>query len=289
MSAISEKTGAIVAPDGIKIFFRHYPVEFERGRIVIAHGLGEHSGRYGELIDRLNSRGISVWIPDHRGHGQSDGKRGHILNFTQYLMDLRLTVEQARDGVPGSMRCFLLGHSMGGLIAIYFAQRFPELINGVIVSSPCLGMTIKVPTLKRILGSLLSYVWPSLTMTNGLDATKLSHEPDVVSGYINDPLVHDRVSARFFTELIAAMETVFQQVSRLNVPILMQIAGDDHMVNARSSIEFMNSLVLQDKTQYVYDGLYHEIYNELKDHKNRVFADLENWLENHLEEMINED
>ncbi|NNL76238.1 MAG: alpha/beta hydrolase [Desulfobacterales bacterium] len=288
MTVLSEKTATFLSPDGVKIFYRHYPAKFERGRMVIAHGLGEHSGRYGNVIERMHSQGISVWLPDHRGHGQSEGKRGHILNFTQFLMDLRLAVELAKDDLPEAMRCFLMGHSMGGLMAIYFAQRFPELIDGVIASSPCLGMASEVPAVKAVIGSLMSYIWPGLTMGNGLDATKLSHDPDVFSGYKNDPLVHDRVSARFFTELIAAMESVYQQASKLNVPILLQIAGDDHLVSARCSKKFFNELVLQDKTLHIYEGLYHEIYNELQDHRNRVFTDMENWLEKHLLAISNE-
>jgi alpha-beta hydrolase superfamily lysophospholipase len=282
MTALPEKTGEIAASDGIKIFYRQYQAEAERARMVIAHGVGEHSGRYGNVIERVIPQGISVWVPDHRGHGQSDGKRGHVLNFVQYLTDLRLTVELAKKDMPGEMPCFLLGHSMGGLIALYFAQRYPELIDGVVASSPCLGMVIEIPAVKKVLGSFMSYVWPGMTMGSGLDATKISRDENVVSTYEKDPLVHDRVSARFFTELLAAVESVNQQASSLNVPVLMQVAGEDYLVDADSSKHFFEKLTLEDKTLHLYDGMYHEIYNAPQDQKEKVLDDLEAWLDKHL-------
>ena len=192
MTALSGKTDEFSGSDGIKIFYRQYQAESERARMVIAHGLGEHSGRYGNVVERVLPKGFSVWVPDHRGHGQSGGKRGHILNFVQYLTDLRSMIELAKKDIPGEIPCFLLGHSMGGLIALYFAQRYPELIDGVVASSPCLGMVIEIPPVKKVLGSFMSYLWPGLIMGNELDATKISHDPDVVKAYENDPLVHDR-------------------------------------------------------------------------------------------------
>lgn len=284
MTELHETTGKFAGSDGIEIFYRQYQAEAERARMVIAHGLGEHSGRYGNVIERVLPKGFSVWVPDHRGHGQSGGKRGHVLNFVQYLTDLRLTVELAKKDMSGEIPCFLLGHSMGGLIALYFAQRYPELIDGVVASSPCLGMVIEIPAVKKVLGSFMSYVWPGLTMGNELDATKISHDPSVVKAYENDPLVHGRVTARFFTELMAAMESVNQQASTLNVPVLMQVAGEDYLVNADSSKHFFEKLTLQDKTLHVYDGLYHEIYNAPEDQKGRVLEDLEAWL---VERMTN--
>jgi alpha-beta hydrolase superfamily lysophospholipase len=279
MTAFSETTGELVAIDGIRIFYRHYQAVPERARMVIAHGLGEHSGRYGNVIERVVPNGFSVWAPDHRGHGRSGGRRGHVLNFAQYLSDLRLAIELVKKDMPGGMPCFLLGHSMGGLIALYFAQRHPEHIDGVVASSPGLGLAIEIPPLKKVLGSFMSYVWPGLTMGNELDATKISRDSNVVSAYEDDPLVHDRVSTRFFTEFLAAMESVNQQASTLNVPVLMQVAGDDYLVRADSSKQFFEKLTLQDKTLHVYDGMYHEIYNSPEDQKKKVLDDLEAWLD----------
>ena len=288
MTALQEKTGTLTSADGVKIFYRHYPAESERARMVIAHGLGEHSGRYQNVVERMLPKGISVWVPDHRGHGQSEGKRGHVLNFVQYLADLRLSVELAGEGRPEGMKCFLLGHSMGGLIALYFAQQYPGFIDGVVASSPALGMAIEIPGVKKVLGSLMSYIWPGLTMGNELDAGKVSHDPEVVRAYETDALVHNRVSARFFTEFLAAMETVHVQASALKVPTLLQVAGDDQLVNARSSVQFFEKLDLEDKTLHVYEGRYHEIYNEGEDLRRQVLEDLEDWLEAHLRLNIEE-
>lgn len=275
---LPEKTGTFNGSEGLKIFYRHYSADSERARLVIAHGLGEHSGRYANVVGRLVPMGISVWIPDLRGHGQSEGQRGHVLNFVQYLTDLHSMVELACQGRNDRGKVFLLGHSMGGLITLYYMQRFAEMIDGVLVSSPALGMVVEVPAGKRILGTIMSSIWPGLTMSNELDAAKISHDENVVNAYINDPLVHDRVSARFFTELMAAMEAVNQQVSSIRNPILMQVAGDDHLVNARAAEQFFERLEAPDKTLRVYEGLYHEIYNEPAAQREQVLKDLEDWL-----------
>jgi alpha-beta hydrolase superfamily lysophospholipase len=251
--------------------------------MVIAHGLGEHSGRYGNVVERMRVHGVSIWAPDHRGHGRSEGKRGHVLNFSQYSNDLRIMVQLARVDLAEGMKCFLLGHSLGGLIALDFCRRYPDLIDGVIASSPALGMVIEVPRVKKLLGFIMSSVWPGLSMSNELDASKISHDHHVVKAYQDDPLVHDRVSARFFTEFLAAMETVRQAAASIQTPLLLQVAGDDHLVSSNSSREFFGTLTLKDKRIHVYDGMYHEIYNEPPDQRQRVLSDLENWLKDRFD------
>jgi alpha-beta hydrolase superfamily lysophospholipase len=283
MTALPQKNGTITSDDGIKIFYRHYPAESERARMVIAHGLGEHSGRYENLVERLLLKSIGVWVPDHRGHGQSEGERGHVLNFDQYLADLRLFVDLAGKDRPNGMKLFLLGHSMGGLIVLKFAQESPDPIDGVIASSPALGMAVEISRFKKTLASLMSYIWPGMSLSNELDAIDISHDPKVVAAYKTDPLVHDRVSARFFTEFLAAMETAHNRSPRLKIPILLQVAGDDKLVNTRSSTQFFESLDLEDKTLHIYENGYHEIYNEVENLQTEVFKDLENWVEKQIE------
>lgn len=278
MTAIVESTGELAAADGLRLFYRHYRADSERARMLISHGLGEHAGRYGNVIERVVPKGISVWASDLRGHGRSGGNRGHVIKFDQYVADLRATVALARSDLPAAMPCFLLGHSLGGLIALAFALQHPDLFDGLVVSSPCLGMVIKVPPVKKALGSFMSRVWPGLSMGNELDAAHISRDTAVVSAYESDPLVHDRVSARFFTELMQAIEAVNQQAFALKVPVLMQVAGEDFLVNAESSRLFFDKLTVEDKTLHVYEGMYHEIYNAPTEEKKSVLDDLEEWL-----------
>jgi alpha-beta hydrolase superfamily lysophospholipase len=153
MADLPEKTDSFISQDGLKIFYRHYPSPIEKSRLVIAHGLGEHSGRYDNVIKKLFPKGISIWALDHRGHGQSDGARGHISSFDEYLNDLGGVIEIAKTGISENTKCFLLGHSMGGLIALMFAFQNPNRIDGLVVSSPSLGMKVKVPGSKWLWGN----------------------------------------------------------------------------------------------------------------------------------------
>ena len=281
MSEIRENTATFNGKGGERIFYRTYINDDEKARMVVAHGLGEHSGRYGNVFDAVTKLGFSVWAPDHRGHGKSDGKRGHVMAFEEYIEDLRLLIEIAAKD-RGDKKMVLLGHSMGGLIAITYALRYPETIDALVVSSPALGMVLEVPAIKEALGKFMSKAWPGLTLGNELDAQKISHDAEVVRDYINDPLVHDRVSARWFTEFSGAMETAMRNAPNLKVPVLMQVAGDDHLVNAPSSKEFFGRLAVEDRTLHVYDGNYHENYNEIEERKQTVLTDLTAWLEGHL-------
>jgi len=264
--------------DGLNVFYRQYKADPEKARMVIAHGLGEHSGRYLNVINRLVPKGISIFAPDFRGHGKSDGKRGHVLSFGDYLEDLYSMFEVVvKEKKPG-MKCFLLGHSMGGLIAINYAISRQGTIDGMIISSPSLGVAVKVPAVKAVLGKAMSSLWPGLSLNNEIDASKISHDEKVVAAYRNDPLVHDRVTARWFTEFLSAMENANNQASQIKVPFLMQIAGDDHLVNTSASKAFFEKLKSRDKTLHVYDGLYHEIFNEKEEERKSALDDLENWV-----------
>jgi alpha-beta hydrolase superfamily lysophospholipase len=268
--------------DGLKIFYRNYKADPEKALMIIAHGLGEHSGRYLNVIKMLVPKGITVFAPDFRGHGKSEGKRGHVLSFGDYLDDLSAMFGVAEKGKKPGVKCFLLGHSMGGLIAINYAIGKQDTIDGLIISSPSLGVAVKVPAVKAVLGKAMSSLWPGLSLNNELDASKISHDEKVVAAYKNDPLVHDRVTARWFTEFLSAMENANNRAPEIKKPFLMQIAGDDHLVNASASKAFFEKLSSKDKTLHVYDGFYHESYNEKEEKRKVAIDDLENWMGAHM-------
>ena len=278
MQTFQQTTAYFTGSNGFNIFYRSFSAAKEKARLVIAHGLGEHSGRYERVVQRLVAQGISVWALDFCGHGQSDGRRGHIESFDQYIADLDKLIDKAAEGASQQMRIFLLGHSLGGLIALNYALRFPDKLNGLVVSSPVLASKVKIPPFKKMLGQVMSAIWPGLSMSNELDPTKISHDPSVVDAYIQDPLVHNRVTARWFTEFLSAMARVNQSAGNMKTPILMQIAGDDFLVDAAASQTFYHQLRLKDKTIHVYGDLFHEIFNEPADQSAAVLDDLCAWL-----------
>lgn len=282
LTDLEEKTGEVESADGVKIFYRKYNAQEERARLVIVHGLGEHSGRYGNVVSELLPLGISIWALDLRGHGMSEGKRGHVQSFNDYIGDVLSTIKLAREGMGVGIKCFVLGHSMGGLIVLDFALEFPELIDRVTVSSPSLGIGFKVPFIKRALGKIMSSLFPALTLPHGMDISKLSHDREVVRSYADDPLVHDRVSVRWFTEVQKTMDKVNNSADRVKIPLLMQLAGDDHLTDVNASKRFFDGLTVDDKTLHIYERLYHEIYNEKEELRSRPLQDLSKWVDAHL-------
>jgi alpha-beta hydrolase superfamily lysophospholipase len=282
MSIDSESYGSFNGSADVPIFYRHIQAAPERGRILIAHGLGEHSGRYHHVMERLLKKGLSVWALDHRGHGQSGGKRGHILAFDHFIEDLQQMMKIVKTDMPDNMKCFLLGHSMGGLIVLNYAEKHPHMIDGLIASSPGLAPADGIPLIKGTAGRIMSKIRPSMALNNEVDSRFLSHDSTVVSDYDNDPLVHPWITARWFTEYVDAMADTIRSAPSLKTPILMQVAGDDHLVAPEASRQFFDSLTVSDKTLHFYDGLYHEIYNETPKDRERVLGDLEQWIDDHL-------
>jgi alpha-beta hydrolase superfamily lysophospholipase len=268
--------------DGLNLFCREYITDQERARLIIVHGLGEHSGRYRRVVEHLFPTGISMWVPDLRGHGRSSGRRGHVERFDQYLDDVKTVVDRARQDKPGQRKIFLLGHSMGGLIAIRFAQEYPDLIDGLAVSSPALGMIIEIPLMKFVMAKLMSILRPGLQLSNELNVEKISHDPEVVEAYREDILVHNKISARWSTEFLKNMEFARQNMSNLSMPVLFQVAGDDHLVNGLVSKRVFNDIAGRDKTLHDYEGFYHENYNETADRRQRALSDLADWLDRHI-------
>lgn len=278
-----QTTGTLPGHDGTRLFFRYFsPPSETRASIVIAHGLGEHSGRYRSLACRLSENGIAVTAYDQRGHGKSNARRGHVRRFSDYTMDLDRVLEKCRGDVSGEKPVFILGHSLGGLIVLNFAMQHPERISGVIASSPALAPTVEIPRSKAAAGRIMSRILPGVTFDNELAPEFLSHDDEVVKDYVNDPLVHRRVSARLFTEMMDAMQHARQTPHMISTPLLMQVAGDDRFTDPGSARNFFTGITSEDKTLHYYDGLFHEIYNETQERRHRVIADLEGWLHEHI-------
>jgi acylglycerol lipase len=277
MEEYSHNVGTFIGKGGVEIFFQSWGVKKPKGVVVIAHGLGEHSGRYSNVIEKLKGKGISFYALDHRGHGRSGGKRGHIMSFMEYVYDLKLLIDFVKVDSE-RLPLILLGHSMGGTIAIKFALAYHEDINGIIISSAGLVTALEVPRWKESLGKFFSRRMPGLTMPSGLPPEYISRDAAVVEAYKGDPLVHDKVSTRWFTEFTSAGQECLSRASELKMPILLFHGTDDKLVDYRGTERVYEAVSSKDRTLYLFDGLYHETMNEIPEDRNRVLDIVSKWI-----------
>jgi len=282
MESYSHDTGSFTGKGGVEIFFQKWLVEKARAILIIAHGLGEHSGRYGNLLNSLAGKKISVFAIDHRGHGKSDGKRGHVDSFMDYVYDLKLFIEFIKEENRG-LPIILLGHSMGGVITARYSMTYPDDLSLVVMSSPGLAPAFKVPEWKKGLASFLSSRIGSLSFSNGISAEGISHDREAVTAYENDPLVHDRVSARWTVEFIRATEECMANAKNIRKPILLLHGKSDPIADYKATEEFYNSVSSVNKKLYLYEGLYHETINETAEEREKVLSDITGWIIKNLE------
>ncbi len=259
---VKTSTAPLNSSDGLSLFSRSWlPDGSPLAALAIVHGLGEHSERYNHVGAYFAERGYAVFAVDLRGHGRSPGKRGHINHFDEYLNDAQALVNYAHSQAP-TRPLFLLGHSMGGLIALTYAIKYPQELAAVIASGPGLRARMKVPAWKTTLGNIMSGVFPSLSMPNGIDPNHISHDPEIVSAYISDPLNHNKVTARWYTEFTKAGEWALQNANKLSIPALILQGGDDPIVDPSGAKAFFDGIRHNNKKHIEYPGLYHEILNE---------------------------
>ncbi len=271
--------GAFKGERGATIWYQRWRPEDPKAAIALAHGLGEHSGRYGNMLACVGPQGYAVYGLDLRGHGRSEGQRGHVERFGDYIADYGRLVGLMRAEEP-ELPVFLYGHSVGGLIALRYAMDFPQGLAGVIGSGPALRRRFDAPLPKLLLARLLSLLWPTFSLRSGLPAEQLSHDPQVVAAYRADPLVHDLVTPRLYTEVTSAGEQALADASKLKAPCLLLQAGDDGLVDPRTTRQFYDRLTVQDKTLHIYEGFRHEGHNEPD--RGRWLGDMVAWLDAHV-------
>jgi len=255
------------------------PGDERRAVLAIVHGFGEHSGRYMNIVNHLTMRSYVVYGFDQRGHGRSPGQRGHINAWEEYRGDIKsflnLIGEQELN-----LPVFLLGHSMGALVALDYLIRQPAGLRGAIISGAPIEPTGAAKPFLVALARLLSRIWPHFSLPLGLDTSALSHDPAVVKAYEADPLVHGMTTVRWGTETLATIEWVKAHAADVKIPILLIHGGADRLNSPNGSRSFFEKVEFSDKELKVYPGNFHEPHNDL-DHQ-QVVNDIEEWLERHL-------
>ena len=247
--------------------------------LLIVHGLAEHCGRYMNVVDHLVPDGYAVYGLDHIGHGKSDGTRVYVERFTDYTDTLKTFFDMVRAWQP-EQPIFLVGHSMGGLIAAAYLLDHQEAFAGAVLSGPSVKPPDNISPVTLFLGKTLSNIAPKMGLL-ALDADGVSSDPAVVQSYVNDPLVYTgKTTARLAAELLKEMQRLTANAGNITLPILIVQGGDDKLVDPSGAQMLYASVSSPDKTLHVYDGFYHEVFNE-PEHE-RVLGDVETWLEAHI-------
>ncbi len=259
--------------------------------LFVLHGFGEHGGRYCHFLPFLEKTVHVLYTYDHRGHGRSGGKRGHVRAFNDFVEDARLALQRLADHLreyPGSPEIHLLGHSMGGLISLGLLMNYGDLpLRSVTLSAPLLGIALRVSLLKKTAALLLSRILGSLRMSAGLDISKLSHDRKVEEALRGDRKSHGKMTPALFAELLKAMKAAREFRGEIPYPVLFLVPLDDHVVNAGSTRTFFDTFPCREKKLIMYEHSYHEIFNEGGGvfSKEQAFHDLLGWIGSHgLEE-----
>ena len=253
---------------------RHVP-DGARGIVFLCHGLGEHSGRYGHVIEALAAAGWGSYALDLRGHGRSGGRRGHVLAWSDYVADVEALYARAAADGRAELPWIQLGHSMGGLVSVHAAARNAGRLAGVVLCSPLLGAAVQVPAWKAALGRTLSRWLPALALANELDSGNISRDAEEVRRYREDPLVPDRVTARWFTEMTAALAAAPELATRLELPLLLMHGTADRLTDPEGSRRFAAAWAGPVEL-HLLDGYVHELFNDLG--RERPLALLTEWL-----------
>jgi alpha-beta hydrolase superfamily lysophospholipase len=259
---LSPAHGYLEGVDRLRLHYRAWEADDPRAALIVVHGMFEHSRRYQELGAFMAEGGLSTYALDLRGHGASEGRRGHARRFALFLQDLDRFRREVQGLVPHGTPVFLLGHSLGGLIVLRYLEEYDTPIRAAVLTAPWLGTAVPVPRWQVVLAGVLNRVLPAFPFPFRMDATTLSHDPARVADYQDDADIHGTITPRLFTEISTAIHQALQRGDRIHIPIRLLLAGDDRLVDTARSLAFARSLNPERVTVEVLDGLFHEVLQE---------------------------
>ncbi|TAL71168.1 MAG: alpha/beta hydrolase, partial [Bacteroidetes bacterium] len=253
------------------------PGENTKAVIILVHGIGEHIQRYVYWAELFRKEGIGFAGVDLPGHGRSEGRRGHIKSYVLLGEMIDILLKSCNKTFPG-IPVFLYGHSLGGGIVLDYLLRRNPNVKGAIITGPLLRLAFEPPKFKLILASVLKNLIPGLIQPTGLNTSHLSHDGAVVEKYINDPLVHGKISVSLFHGSMNAAKFSLSHASELKIQTVILHGSDDKLTSPEGSREFAGKTGMAELK--IWDGAYHELHNE--PFKDEVFAYIINWINRKL-------
>jgi acylglycerol lipase len=265
--------------DGLEIYALDWPASVKpKAVICLVHGYGEHINRYHHVAAALNAACYSMLGMDLRGHGQSQGPRGHTPSYDALMDDIEDLLAQAAQRYPNTPQ-ILYGHSMGGNLVTNFILRRNNNLACAVITGPWFKLAFQPPASQVVLGQIMNRVAPGFTQTSPLNASNLSHDTDIVKSYETDPLVHAKISARLFVVIYESGLWALDHASELSIPVLQMHGAADPITSVDASREFAQKAG-QKVTFVSWEGLYHEIHNEPQ--KDEVIKTTVTWLDKEI-------
>lgn len=277
---MNHSEGSFLGLYDTKIYYQSWIPSEPKAVLLVIHGFGEHSGRYMNVVDTVVPEGIAVYALDHRGHGKSEGKENYVKKFTDFTSDVGSLEEIARKAHP-NLPLFVLGHSMGSLIATQFMTNHANQsdVAGLILSGTGGSFGPEINGVTIFLAKVLGAIAPKLSIPSNLDPNFISHDQEVIDAYVNDPLVHyEKITTKLAKEMMGATKDMIPAASSINLPVLIQIGTEDDTFSMKQ--EFADAFPHDDSTFHHYEGFRHEVYNEEK--KEIPLNHLKDWIINHL-------
>jgi alpha-beta hydrolase superfamily lysophospholipase len=265
--------------DGVDLYAQTWqPGVRPKAYINLIHGLGEHSGRYHAWAGRFADKGIAVRSFDMRGYGRSGGRRGYASGYYKLLKDIEAFIEMGKQEFP-ELPVFNYGHSMGANLLLNYSFQVASQGAGLVITSPWLELTRPPSRVLLILAGILGSLIPGLVTGNRLRTEDISRDLRVVHSYRNDPLIHDRIGVKLFTQAFEAGIRASMSIYKINVPLLVMQGSEDNIVSCKAARNFVRNA--SNKTTYIeWEGGFHELHNDIE--ADMVFSTILSWMNSQL-------
>lgn len=247
-------------------------VSHPKATILIVHGLAEHHKRYDYVTNKLTSKKFNVYRYDHRGHGLSDGKRGHLSDVNNLVNDANTILELIKSENPNSP-IFLLGQDVGGHTFLEYGCQYKDSVQGIILCSPLVCDTLGLTKTDESLTDILTPI-PYNNTHN------LTHDTVMQNSYENDPLILNKITLGMYKSLRESCINIIDDLYKFKYPCLILHGSSDSTVSHNDSKFLFDNILSRDKDIRILNGLYHRLLDEIV--KDEIIEEISKWIEKRL-------